>query len=149
MLGGNPACPLIPVCRMGTWVSGKESVPGHVTKPGAHDTTGAPLYCHAAGYITTEFYPDHQYCQNLDRRKVTCVDISEMSYILCDMDCDQEINKSDSEEHCSDCLCVGELADRGQQDMPATKAWRSTSVVEGRGHPNTLSRLVQKSGQKH
>ena len=62
-----------------------------------------------------------------------------MSYILCDMDCDQEINKSDLEEHCSDCLCVGELADRGQQDMPATKAWRSTSVVEGRGHPNTLS----------
>ena len=62
-----------------------------------------------------------------------------MSYILCDMDCDQEINKSDLEEHCSDCLCVGEMADREQQDMPATKAWRSTSVVEGRGHPKTLS----------
>ena len=117
----------------------REGVPGHVTKQGARATTGAPLCCHAVGYITTEFYPDHQYCQDLDRRKVTCVDISEMSYILCDMDCDQEINKSDSEEHCSDCLCVGELADREQQDTPATKAWRSTSVVEERGHPNTLS----------
>ena len=62
-----------------------------------------------------------------------------MSYILCDMDCDQEINKSDVEEHCSDCLCVGKLVDEDQQDMPATKAWRSTSVVEGRGHPKTLS----------
>ena len=28
-----------------------------------------------------------------------------MSYILCDMDCDKEINKSDIEEHCPDCLC--------------------------------------------
>ena len=64
-----------------------------------------------------------------------------MSYNLCDMDCDQEINKSDLEEHCSDCLCAGELVDGQQQDMSATKAWRSTSVVEGRGHPNTLSGL--------
>ena len=64
-----------------------------------------------------------------------------MSYILCDMDCDQEINKSDIEEHCSDCLCVGESAGRGQQDVSATKAWRSTSVVKGRGHPKTLSKM--------
>ena len=70
------------------------------------------------------------------------MNISEMSYSLCDMDCDQEINKSDSEEHCSDCLCVGEMADREQQDTPATKAWRSTSVVEERGHPNTLSHVA-------
>ena len=60
-----------------------------------------------------------------------------MSYILCDMDCDQEINKSNVEEHCSDCLCVGELVDEDQQEMRATKAWRSTSVVKGRGHPKT------------
>ena len=62
-----------------------------------------------------------------------------MSYNLCDMDCDQEINKSDIEEHCSDCLCVGDMAGREQQEMSATKAWRSTSVVEERGLPNTLS----------
>ena len=57
------------------------------------------------------------------------------------MDYGQEINKSDLEEHCSDCLCVGEMTDRGQQDVSATKAWRFTSVVEGRGHPKTLSKL--------
>ena len=62
-----------------------------------------------------------------------------MPYSLCDMDCDQEINKSDIEEHCSDCLCVGKLMDEDQKIVSATKAWRSTSVVEGRGHPNTLS----------
>ena len=122
-----------------TCVSGGESVLGHVTEQGARNMTGVSLYCHAAGYITTDFYLDHQYCQNLDRRKVTCVDISEMSYILCDMDYGQEINKSDLEEHCSDCLCVGEMTDRGQQDVSATKAWRFTSVVEGRGQPKTLS----------
>ena len=66
-------------------------------------------------------------------------DISEMSYILCDMNCDQEINKSSTEEHCFDCLCVSKLVDEDQQGLPATKAWRSTSVVEGRGHPKTLS----------
>ena len=71
--------------------------------------------------------------------EVTCVDISEMPYSLCDMDCDQEFNKSDIEEHCSDCLCVGGLEDLDQQDMPATKAWRPTSVVKGRGQPKTLS----------
>ena len=68
-----------------------------------------------------------------------------MSYILCDMDCDQEINKSDIEEHCSDCLCVGGLMDEDQQNMSATKAWRFTSVVEGRGHPKTLSVLAMNS----
>ena len=120
-------------------MNGREGVPGHVTKRGARATTGAPLCCHAAGYITTEFYPDHQYCQNLDRRKVTCVDISEMSYNLCDMDCDQEINKSDIEEHCSDCLCVGGMEDLDRQEMPATKAWRPTSVVEERDRLKTLS----------
>ena len=63
-----------------------------------------------------------------------------MSYILCDMDCDQEINKSDIEEHCSDCLCVGELASKDREDVYATKAWRSTSVMEERGLPKTLSK---------
>ena len=62
-----------------------------------------------------------------------------MPYSLCDMDCDQEINKSDIEEHCSDCLCVGSLVDLDQQDVPATKAWRPTSVVEERDRPKTLS----------
>ena len=101
--------------------------------------TGAPHQCHAVGYLYTKFYPDQQYCRSLDRRKVTCVDISEMSYSLCDMDCDQGINKSDKEEHCSDCLCVGSLVDLDQQEMPATKAWRPTSVVEERDRPKTLS----------
>ena len=71
--------------------------------------------------------------------EVTCVDISEMPYSYCDMDCDQEFNKSDIEEHCSDCLCVGGLEDLDQQDMPATKAWRPTSVVKERNRPKTLS----------
>ena len=62
-----------------------------------------------------------------------------MPYSLCDMDCDQEINKSDIEEHCSDCLCVGGMEDLDQQEMPATKAWRPTSVVEERDRPKTLS----------
>ena len=62
-----------------------------------------------------------------------------MPYSLCDMDCDQEINKSDIEEHCSDCLCVGGMEDLDQQDVPATKAWRPTSVVEERDRPKTLS----------
>ena len=62
-----------------------------------------------------------------------------MPYSLCDMDCDQEINKSDIEEHCSDCLCVGGLEGSDQQDMPATKAWRPTSVVEERDRLKTLS----------
>ena len=62
-----------------------------------------------------------------------------MPYSLCDMDCDQEINKSELEEHCSDCLCVGGLMGLDRQDVPATKAWRSPSVVEERGRPKTLS----------
>ena len=65
-----------------------------------------------------------------------------MSYISCDMDCDKEINKSDIEEHCSDCLCVGGLMDEEQQNVSAMKAWRSTSVVEERGLPKTLSRVI-------
>ena len=56
------------------------------------------------------------------------------------MDCDQEINKSDIEEHCSDCLCVGGMEDLDQQDVPATKAWRPTSVVEERERLKTLSK---------
>ena len=75
--------------------------------------------------------------------EVTCVDISEMPYSYCDMDCDQEFNKSDIEEHCSDCLCVGGLEDLDQQDMPATKAWRPTSVVKERNRPKTLSKVVE------
>ena len=74
--------------------------------------------------------------------EVTCVDISEMPYSYCDMDCDQEFNKSDIEEHCSDCLCVGGLEDLDQQDMPATKAWRPTSVVKERNRPKTLSEFI-------
>ena len=62
-----------------------------------------------------------------------------MPYSLCDMDCDQDINKSELEEHCSDCLCIGGLEDLDQQDVPATKAWRPTSVVEERIRPKTLS----------
>ena len=62
-----------------------------------------------------------------------------MPYSLCDMDCDQEINKSDIEEHCSDCLCVGGMEDLDRQEMPATKAWRPTSVVEERDRLKTLS----------
>ena len=62
-----------------------------------------------------------------------------MPYSLCDMDCDQETNKSDLAEHCSDCLCVGGPADEDQQDVPATKAWRPTSVVEERDRLKTLS----------
>ena len=65
-----------------------------------------------------------------------------MPYSLCDMDCDQEINKSDIEEHCSDCLCVSSLEDLDQQDVPATKAWRPTSVVEERDRLKTLSFLL-------
>ena len=65
-----------------------------------------------------------------------------MSYNLCDMDCDKEINKSDTEEHCPDCLCVGESASRGQQDVSAMKAWRSTNAVEERGRPKTLSFFI-------
>ena len=61
-----------------------------------------------------------------------------MSYILCDMNCDKETNKSDIEEHCSD---FNEPTGGLQQELSATKAWRSTSVVEGRDHPNTLSKL--------
>ena len=64
-----------------------------------------------------------------------------MSYNLCDMDCDKETNKSDIEEHCSDCLCINESTGGQQQELSATKAWRSTSVVEGRDHPNTLSNM--------
>ena len=71
--------------------------------------------------------------------EVTCVDISEMPYRLCDMDCDQEINKSGLGEHCSDCLCTGGLGNLDQQDVPATKAWRPTSVVEERIRAKTLS----------
>ena len=62
-----------------------------------------------------------------------------MSYILCDMNCDKETNKSDIEEHCSNCLHINEPKGGLQQELSATKAWRSTSVVEGRDHPNTLS----------
>ncbi len=62
-----------------------------------------------------------------------------MPYSLCDMDCDQDINKSELEEHCSDCLCTSGLEDLGQQDVPATKAWRPTSVVEERDRLKTLS----------
>ena len=62
-----------------------------------------------------------------------------MPYSLCDMDCDQDINKSELEEHCSDCLCTSGLEDLGQQDVPATKAWRPTSVVEERKRLKTLS----------
>ena len=62
-----------------------------------------------------------------------------MSYISCDMNCDKETNKSDIEEHCSNCLHINEPTGGLQQELSATKAWRSTSVVEGRGHPNTLS----------
>ena len=65
-----------------------------------------------------------------------------MSYSLCDMDCDQEINKSVLEGHCSDCLCVGGLMDLDRQDVPATKAWRSPSVVKERGRPKTLSLYI-------
>ena len=36
----------------------EQSAPGHVTKQGARDTTGAPNQCHATGYITTEICPD-------------------------------------------------------------------------------------------
>ena len=61
-----------------------------------------------------------------------------MPYSLCDMDCDQGINKSELEEHCSDCLCVGGLVDLDRQDVPATKAWRLTSVVGERDRPKTL-----------
>ena len=66
-----------------------------------------------------------------------------MPYSLCDMDCDQEINKSDIEEHCSDCLCVGGMEDLDRQEMPATKAWRPTSVVEERERLKTLSGTCQ------
>ena len=62
-----------------------------------------------------------------------------MSYNLCDMDCDQEINKPELVEHCSDCLCTGGLGNLDQQDVPATKAWRPTSVVEERIRIKTLS----------
>ena len=62
-----------------------------------------------------------------------------MSYILCDMDCDKETNKSDIEDHCSDCLCINGSTGGLQQQLSATKAWRSTSVVKGRGRPKTLS----------
>ena len=62
-----------------------------------------------------------------------------MPYSLCDMDCDQDINKPVLEEHCSDCLCTGGLGNLDQQDVPATKAWRPTSVVEERIRIKTLS----------
>ena len=65
-----------------------------------------------------------------------------MPYSLCDMDCDQDINKSELEEHCSDCLCTSGLEDLGQQDVPATKAWRPTSVVEERDRLKTLSEFL-------
>ena len=68
-----------------------------------------------------------------------CADISEMSSIICDMDCDQETNKSIIEKHCSDCLCTGGLAEGNHGFMPARKAWRWTNVVEERGRFNTLS----------
>ena len=64
-----------------------------------------------------------------------------MSSIICDMNCDQETNKSVIGKHCFDCLCTGELAGVGHEDMPARKARRSTNVVEERGRPNTLSKL--------
>ena len=63
-----------------------------------------------------------------------------MPYSLCDMDCDQEINKSVLEGHCSDCLCVGGLVDLDRPDVPVTKAWRPTSVVEERNRLKTLSK---------
>ena len=65
-----------------------------------------------------------------------------MSYILCDMNCDKETNKSDLGKHCFDCTCINESAGGQQQELSATKAWRSTSVVEGRDHPNTLSHYI-------
>ena len=65
-----------------------------------------------------------------------------MSYISCDMNCDKETNKSDLGKHCSDCTCINESTGGQQQELSATKAWRSTSVVEGRDHPNTLSEIV-------
>ena len=62
-----------------------------------------------------------------------------MSYIICDMDCDLEINKSVLEEHCSDCLCEpGGVP----QSVPASKAWRSTSVVGERHPAQSLPNLV-------
>ena len=45
-----------------------------------------------------------------------------MSSIICDMNCDQETNKSVIKEHCFDCLCMGGLADVGHGHMPARKA---------------------------
>ena len=38
-----------------------------------------------------------------------------MSSIICDMNCDQETNKSIIEKHCSDCLCMGKLANGNHQ----------------------------------
>ena len=66
-----------------------------------------------------------------------------MSSIICDMNCDQETNKSIIEEHCSDCLCTGKLADGNHGFVPAKKAWRSNNVVEERGRFNTLSFCVE------
>ena len=62
-----------------------------------------------------------------------------MSSIICDMNCDQETNKSIIEEHCLDCLCTGELANGDHEFVPAKKAWRPNNVVEERGRFNTLS----------
>ena len=62
-----------------------------------------------------------------------------MSSIICDMNCDQETNKSIIEEHCLDCLCTGELANGDHGFVPAKKAWRPNNVVEERGRFNTLS----------
>ena len=62
-----------------------------------------------------------------------------MSYILCDMNCDQETNKSIIEKHCPNCARIGGLAGKGPKFVFARKAWRSTNVVEERGQLNTLS----------
>ena len=64
-----------------------------------------------------------------------------MSSIICDMNCDQETNKSIIEEHCLDCLCTGELANGDHEFVPAKKAWRPNNVVEERGRFNTLSQF--------
>ena len=58
-----------------------------------------------------------------------------MSYIICDIDCDLEINKSVLEEHCPDCLCEpGGVP----LSVPASKAWRHTSVVGERRPAQSL-----------
>ena len=59
MLGDTPTYLLISVCPLGYLCEWRGKCPRTRDRAGHTQHTGVSLYCHAAGYITTDFYLDH------------------------------------------------------------------------------------------